>query len=76
MNWQFLITALIVVAAAFFVVRRMLQRVRAFRNASFQSGSCGGCVGVCSPRNDAPPKSQTTMIQLTVGSRRLPKSSN
>jgi hypothetical protein len=68
MNWQLLITGLIVLVAAYFVVRRMVHRLKAFRDASFQS-SCSGCVGVCSPQNEVPPKSQSTLIQLTVGPR-------
>jgi hypothetical protein len=74
MNWQLVITAFIVLAAAFFVVRRILQRLRAFRNASFQS-SCSGCVGVCSPHNDVPAKTNATLIQLTAQPRQSHKAS-
>jgi hypothetical protein len=73
MNWQLWITALIVIGAAFFVARRMLRRLKAFRNASFQS-SCTSCVGVCSPQNDAPSKPATSLIQLSVRPRDSVKS--
>ncbi|PWT88547.1 MAG: hypothetical protein C5B55_12945 [Blastocatellia bacterium] len=55
MNWQLLVTGLIVLAAAFYVARRVIQRLKAFSSASAQS-SCSGCASSCG---------QTTLTQTS-----------
>jgi len=71
-DWQTIAVALIIAAAAFYVARRALRRLRAFRAAKGNAAACETGCGSCGepPKGPTPPRTVFVEISRTPAAAR------